>query len=83
LQDLTGKQAAIYEYVRNYHARHGYSPSREEIAKEINIHISTLRYHLFAMEKKKLLTWNERIPRSITLIPPAKKPSQALEDARC
>ena len=68
LEKLTERQLEIYQYINGYQKQHGYPPSRKEIAKGVNIHSSTLRAHLLTMEKKAAITWNERIPRSITLL---------------
>ena len=65
MQELTERQTAIYNFVKDYRQKHGYSPSREEIANGVNIHPSTLRIHLDAMKRKSAVTWDENIPRSI------------------
>ncbi len=34
---LTGRQQTTYQFIRNYHIRHGYSPRLTEIADGIGI----------------------------------------------
>ena len=67
MQELTEKQTEIYNFIQNYIQKHGYSPSREEIADGLNIHRSTARGYLIAMKKKSALTWDERVARSFVL----------------
>ena len=67
MQNLTDRQSEILTFIANYRQDHGYSPSWEEIASGINIHLSTLREHLFAMKKKSVIKWVDRVPRSITI----------------
>jgi repressor LexA len=68
MNDLSPRQRGIYLFICRYREEHGYSPSRIEIAENLNIHSSTIRVHLSAMKQKGYITWNERIPRSIKLL---------------
>ena len=65
--ELTKRQKAVYEFIAEYRKRRGYAPSRMDIAKGVGIHVSTLRSHLYALEKHDLISWDDRVPRSITL----------------
>ena len=64
---LTPQQQNIYQFIIQYQGEHGYSPSRNEIAENMNLHPSTVREHLTAMERKGYITWDERVFRSITV----------------
>jgi repressor LexA len=64
---LTPQQRNIYQFIVRYREEHGYSPSRNEIAENVNLHPSTVREHLAAMERKGYITWDERVFRSITV----------------
>jgi SOS-response transcriptional repressor LexA len=66
--ELTIQQRNIYLFINRFREEHGYAPSRSEIAENLNIHPSTLREYLSAMEKKGFITWDERVARSITVI---------------
>jgi SOS-response transcriptional repressor LexA len=66
-QGLTTQQRNIYLFINQFRGEHGYSPSRNEIAKNLNIHPSTLREYLFALEKKGYITWDDHVARSITI----------------
>ncbi|MDR1174688.1 MAG: helix-turn-helix domain-containing protein [Treponema sp.] len=65
--ELTTQQRNIYLFINQFRGEHGYSPSRNEIAQNVHLHLSTVRNHLLVLEKKGYITWNERIPRSITV----------------
>ena len=65
--ELTKRQKTIYEFIAEYRNKRGYAPSRMDIAKGVGIHVSTLRSHLYQLDKLNLLTWDDRVPRSITL----------------
>jgi SOS-response transcriptional repressor LexA len=64
---LTAQQRNIYLFINQFRGEHGYSPSRNEIAEYVNLHPSTVREHLVAMERKGFIIWEERIPRSIII----------------
>jgi SOS-response transcriptional repressor LexA len=65
--EMTTQQRNIYLFINRFREEHSYSPSRSEIAKNLNIHPSTLREYLSALEKKGYITWDERVARSITI----------------
>jgi hypothetical protein len=44
--NLSPQQRNIYLFINQYCGEHGYSPSRNEIAANVNIHPSTVREHL-------------------------------------
>ena len=67
MQELSARQDAIYNFIAEYQKKRGYSPSRQEIADGVNIHVSTLRNYLYSLEKMNLLQWDEKVPRSIIL----------------
>jgi repressor LexA len=66
--ELTTQQRNIYLFINRFREEHGYSPSRSEIADNVNLHPSTVREHLAAMERKGYITWEEWIPRSIAIV---------------
>ena len=68
MEGMTAQQRNIYLFINRFREEHGYSPSRNEIAESVNLHPSTVREHLAAMERKGYITWNERIPRSIAVV---------------
>ena len=67
MEEMTTQQRNIYLFITRFREEHGYSPSRNEIAENISLHPSTIRNHLLVLEKKGYITWDERIPRSITV----------------
>jgi SOS-response transcriptional repressor LexA len=66
--ELTQQQQNIYDFINQYREEHGYSPIRNEIADNVHLHPSTVRNHLIALKRKGYINWNERIPRSITVL---------------
>lgn len=67
LQPLTPKQKKIAEFISAYVARHGFSPSLEEIAEKFDLKaISTVHEHIENIKQKGYLWKNSSQPRSIT-----------------
>jgi SOS-response transcriptional repressor LexA len=53
--ELTAQQRNIYLFINRFREEHGYSPSRNEIAENVNLHLSTVREYLSAMKKRATL----------------------------
>jgi SOS-response transcriptional repressor LexA len=68
MANLSTQQRNIYLFINQYRGEHGYSPNRNEIAANVNIHPSTVRDHLVSMKNKGYISWDERIPRSIIIL---------------
>jgi predicted ArsR family transcriptional regulator len=52
MEAMTIQQRNIYLFINQYRGEHGYSPNRNEIAANVNIHPSTVREHLVSMKNK-------------------------------
>lgn len=66
IRALTPKQKAIVDFISNYHKRHGYSPSLEEIADEFDLSaVSTVHQHIKLIRKKGYLQKDDFQPRSV------------------
>src|SRR3990167_9321602 len=49
---LTPKQKQIYDFIKIYSDKKGFSPIHEEIAQKFKLAVSTIHEHLSALEKK-------------------------------
>jgi SOS-response transcriptional repressor LexA len=52
MPELPKKQSEVYETIKSYQARHGYPPTQEEIASELNLARETVRDYLKIIERK-------------------------------
>lgn len=64
---LTPKQKQIFEYIKKYIKKNGYSPSLKETGKRFGSVKSTIHQHIEALRKKGYLKKVENQPRSIEL----------------
>ncbi|MDY7011173.1 MAG: transcriptional repressor LexA [Planctomycetota bacterium] len=55
MQTVTPRQMEILLFVRDYCARHGYSPTMQEIGNHLHVSRVTVFEHIGALEKKGLL----------------------------
>lgn len=67
MQNLTKKQKMIYDFINEYRAENGISPTIEEIRKKFKLKaISTIHEHLATLKNKGYLSKDENSARSIT-----------------
>jgi len=65
---LTKRQKELLDFLKKYIAKHGYSPSLEEIAEHFNLSsLSTVHYHLSRLEQAGLISRYDFLPRSIQI----------------
>ncbi len=55
MQTVTPRQMEVLLFVRDYRARHGYSPTMQEIGNHLHVSRVTVFEHIGALEKKGLL----------------------------
>jgi repressor LexA len=66
---LTGRQEAVLEFVKEYQAERGYSPTLREIADHFGIASQTaVRDHLRALEEKGMLRRSAGSPRALAVV---------------
>src|SRR2546429_9789567 len=76
---ITRRQHEVYDFITRFEAEHGYSPSFEEIGKELDLtSLATVHKHISNLEKKGLLTRDYNRSRSIDLLPPKGRLKQAM-----
>ena len=64
---LTKKQKLVLDFVKEHQKKRGYSPSLEEIQKHFKLaSVSTAHFHIKQLQKKGLLTKEEKQPRTIS-----------------
>lgn len=64
---MTDRQRAILEFIKRYHARHGYAPTRLEIGKACKFSTSMVNYYLAALHAEGRLTVTRFVSRGIVL----------------
>jgi repressor LexA len=68
---LTKRQREVYDYLADFIARNGYSPSFEEIGEAMGLSsLATVHKHLNNLEEKGLLKRDYNRSRSIDVLPP-------------
>jgi repressor LexA len=68
-KELTKRQQEIFEYIKQYSARHGYPPTVRDIGKAVGLaSSSTVHAHLANLEKVGLLRRDPSKPRAIELL---------------
>lgn len=66
---LTKKQKLVLDFVKQYEKKKGYSPSLEEIQQHFKLaSVSTAHFHIKQLQKKGLLTKEEKQGRTISAI---------------
>jgi SOS-response transcriptional repressor LexA len=65
MNELTKKQSALFNFIMEFRNRYGYSPSRDEMAAKLGISKTSVKKHLNSMRKKKYVTWDYAVSRSI------------------
>ena len=64
---LTKKQKLVLDFVKQYEKKQGYSPSLEEIQRHFKLaSVSTAHFHIKQLQKKGLLTKEEKRGRTIS-----------------
>lgn len=64
---LTKKQKLVLDFVKQYEKKKGYSPSLEEIQQHFKLaSVSTAHFHIKQLQKKGLLTKEEKHGRTIS-----------------
>lgn len=65
---LTKRQKQIYDYIKSYIDKKGYSPTFEEVRRHFRLSaLSTVHQHIETLQKKGLLTKNNYSARSLEL----------------
>src|ERR687890_1736905 len=68
-RELTKRQQEIFEFIKEYSARHGYPPTVRDIGKAVGLaSSSTVHAHLANLEKVGLLRRDPSKPRAIELL---------------
>ena len=64
---LTKKQKFVLDFVKQHQKKKGYAPSLEEIQQHFKLaSVSTAHFHIKQLQKKGLLTKEEKQPRTIS-----------------
>lgn len=62
---MTLKQRRIWEFIKSFRTKHGYSPSLDEIADHFGVMRNAVNQQLFAMEKRGRIKRIPTISRSL------------------
>jgi repressor LexA len=67
--DTTERQRQVLEFIREYHAEHGYAPTAREIQTQFGFaSVTAAVNHLAALERKKLIRRTPGVQRSIVVL---------------
>ena len=69
MANLTPKQFQIVRFLQDYWVEHEYAPTMREIADHLGVSRPTVFEHIEAMEKKKVLSREPTLARSVVLAP--------------
>ena len=63
---ITKKQKEVFDFIKEYRDKHGYSPSLEEIKKKFGLaSVSTAHYHLKKLQEAGQLQKEYNQPRAV------------------
>lgn len=66
MTNITKKQKKVFDFINNYRAENGISPTIEEIRKRLRLKaVSTIHEHIKTLQDKGYLSKSENSPRSI------------------
>ena len=65
---LTERQKEVFNFIREYHTLHGYSPSLREIAIGCYCSKPVAQKHLIALIDKGFVTYTPKTARSIVIL---------------
>lgn len=65
--ELTERQQAVVQYVRDYHSTRGLCPTLADVAAWLGVGLSTAQQHVAAIVRKGALVRDAGIPRSIRI----------------
>ncbi len=74
--NLTPKQMRIFDFVRQFRVAHGYSPTMQEIADELQVSKVTVFEHVEALVEKGALRRNPNKARSLSEVEDAVRPDE-------
>ena len=69
MDELTARQQEILDYIRDFQERHGYPPSRREVAGHFRIYPGSVQDHLKALVRKGRLEREPNRSRGLSLKP--------------
>ncbi|WP_013325570.1 winged helix-turn-helix transcriptional regulator [Gloeothece verrucosa] len=65
---LYPQQNEVYQFLVEYIDKHQHSPSRQEIAQKLNLHVSTIKAHLKVLKQKDYIDWEQGGKRNIIIL---------------
>ena len=75
--NVTPRQLAILQLIRDFRASRGFSPTMQELADKLGVSKVTVFQHIGALEEKKLLQRSPHRARSLVLSEQVEFPAQA------
>jgi repressor LexA len=68
MNDLSPRQAEIYQFIQDFHQQNGYAPTFREIADGIGQSLSSAAAYITALGDKGYVAWEPKIARSIRIV---------------
>ncbi len=72
MSKITSRQDEVYEFIKNFLCKYGYSPTVREIGDHFGFSANAAHGHIRTLKNKGKLNFTPRISRSITLLDEAK-----------
>lgn len=65
---MTDKQKAVLEAIKAFHVEHDYMPTLDELAKEFDVTIMTIKQHCDRLKAQGYLTWEAGRSRTFKIL---------------
>jgi repressor LexA len=69
MTELSKRQQEVYDFINQYHAENGFSPSMADIADGLDLANSTIATYIDNLKKKGRVTSMPGVPRSLKVVP--------------
>ena len=66
--EMTLRQHEVFEYIRNFRAAYGCSPTYDEVGRDLKVSKVTVLGHLKELERKGLVTREKNRSRSVKVV---------------
>jgi repressor LexA len=68
MEKLSSRQQEVYNFIRQYCAENGFSPSLADVAKAIGLHESTAATYVAILKQKGFVKSEYRVARSLRVV---------------
>jgi repressor LexA len=68
MKEMSRRQQEVYDFIKDYHAQNGISPSVSDIAAGLGLAHTTIAIYVDVLKKKGFVKSLPGIPRSLTVV---------------